>query len=441
MDDRTPASSVDEFLGVEAPGFLARHGRWIRIAAVALALALAVALVLGTRDEAPRYATAEVTRGDLQVTISATGHLAPTNEVDVGSELSGLIEAVLVDVNDRVDKGQPLARLDPLRLRDTIARSEAALQQAQANVAQAEATQRQSSASLARFEEVHRLSGGKVPSATELDTARAELARAVANTRATVAAVASAQAQLSSDRTNLEKATIRSPVTGVVLSRQVEPGQTVAASFNTPTLFRIAEDLASMKLEVKVDEADVGQVESGQAATFAVDAFPERVFRATIKRVDVGANSDSSGSSTTTTASSGSSTVVAYTAVLSVQNPDLELRPGMTATAEIVTQTANDVLLVPNAALRFRPGDAAAQSRTSAFPVMTGPPGRMNQRPAKTAQVKRGSQQTLYVLGAEGELQPLAVTVGASDGTSTIVAGAGVRAGLKVATSQLASKP
>ncbi|HET7203844.1 MAG TPA: efflux RND transporter periplasmic adaptor subunit [Steroidobacteraceae bacterium] len=431
----TRSDDVDHLLGVTPRGSLARHRKWLGAGAALIALSIAAALVFGSRGEGPVYATAEIVRGDLQVRISATGNLAPTNEVEVGSELSGLVEAVLVDVNDRVTQGQPIARLDTLRLRDSLERSKAALLAAQAGVAQADASERQSRATLARFEEVHRLSDGKVPSATELDAARADHDRAVADQKAARAQVASAEAQVSSDRVNLEKATIRSPVTGVVLSRQVDPGQTVAASFNTPTLFRIAEDLASMKLEVKVDEADVGQVAMGQHAVFTVDAFPEREFPAVIQRVDLGANS-ATGTSTTSS-STGSSSVVAYTAVLAVENRDLTLRPGMTATAEIVTQTVNDALLVPNAALRYKPRTDAGQGK-GALTMMGTPPGRLLPQRTKSAKVSRGSQQTLYVLGAGGELTPVLVTVGATDGTLTSVGGPGVEAGRKVVTGELA---
>jgi HlyD family secretion protein len=433
--ERTRSQDVDQLLGVTSRGPLERHRRWLGVGAVLLALSIAAALVFGNRGAAPVYATAEIVRGDLQVRISATGNLAPTNEVEVGSELSGLVEAVLVDVNDRVTAGQPIARLDTLRLRDSLERSKAALLAAQAGVAQADASARQSRATLARFEEVHRLSEGKVPSANELDAARADHDRAVADQAAARAQVASAEAQVSSDRVNLEKATIRSPVTGVVLAREVDPGQTVAASFNTPTLFRIAEDLASMKLEVKVDEADVGQVATGQQAVFTVDAFPEREFPAVIQRVDVGANSGT-GTSASSSSTASASSVVAYTAVLAVDNGDLTLRPGMTATAEIVTQTEDDALLVPNAALRYRPRTDAEGK--SAFTMMGAPPGRMLQQRTKSAKVSRGSQQTLYFLGPEGTVTPVPVTVGATDGTLTSVKGPGVEAGRKVVTSELA---
>jgi HlyD family secretion protein len=433
--EQARSQDVNQLLGVTSRGPLSRHRRWLGPGAVLLALAVAAVLVFGNRDDAPVYATAEIVRGDLQVRISATGNLAPTNEVEVGSELSGLVEAVLVDVNDRVEEGQPIARLDTLRLRDSLERSRAALLAAQAGVAQADASARQSKATLARFEEVHRLSEGKVPSANELDAARADHDRAVADQAAARAQVASAEAQVSSDRVNLEKATIRSPVTGVVLAREIDPGQTVAASFNTPTLFRIAEDLASMKLEVKVDEADVGQVATGQRAVFTVDAFPEREFPAMIQRVDVGANSGT-GTSASSSSTASASSVVAYTAVLAVENGDLTLRPGMTATAEIVTQTENDALLVPNAALRYRPRTDVEGG--SAFTMMGAPPGRMLQQRTKNAKVSRGSQQTLYFLGPEGTVTPVPVTVGATDGTFTSVKGPGVEAGRKVVTSELA---
>lgn len=430
-DGQAPQTDLNEFLGVPPPGRWTKYRRVLLIIAPVLVLLVLLGWLLMGRKAEARYASTPVTRGDLEVRITATGNLAPINEVTVGSELSGLIEAVHVDVNDRVNKGQPIARLDTLRLRDAISRSRAALLQAQAGVGQAQATERQAAANLARLEEVSRLSGGKVPSATELDTARAEHARALANVQAAHAQVSAAQAQLSSDKISLEKATIRSPVTGVVLSRQVDPGQTVAASFNTPTLFTIAEDLSSMKLEVKVDEADVGEVREGQTAVFTVDAFPGRRFDATVRRVDVGANAASS----TGTGASGSSTVVAYTAVLTVGNSDLMLRPGMTATAEIVTQTVRNALLVPNAALRFRPA-VARSGGPAGFSMMPlrAPPA------AKSAKVSRGTLQTLYVVGEDGQPKPLQVTAGATNGSLTVVSGGGIEAGLAVITGELATR-
>jgi HlyD family secretion protein len=398
--------------------------------------ALAVAYFT-RREPAPSYATVPVQRGDLRVTVSATGNLQPTNEVEVGSELSGLVTEVNVDNNDQVKRGQVLARIDTARLQDSIAQSRAALQSAIANVAQAEATAQQTKASLTRFEEVRALSGGKVPSAAEFDTARAEYARAVAGVRTAEAGVARARAQLSSDQTQFSKALILSPVTGVVLSRQIDPGQTVAASFNAPVLFLIAEDLSAMRLEVKVDEADVGQVRAGQSATFQVDAFPGRTFPARVERVDVGANAGSR-STTSTTSSGSSSTVVAYTAALTVDNRDSTLRPGMTATAEIVTTEKRNVLLVPNAALRFSPDGNGIKERSGVTKVlMPGPP--RGTAAAREVKIGRGSAQRVYVLGQDGQPEAVAVTTGDTNGTLTEVTSDTLREGADVITGQLAT--
>src|SRR5205085_8000175 len=201
------------------------------------------------------------------------------------------------------------------------------------------------------------------------------------------------------------------PVNGVVLSRQVDPGQTVAASLSAPVLFTIAEDLSQMKLEVRVDEADVGQVSAGQRATFSVDAYPGRTFQATVLRVDVGANasgSTTSGSSASNAASS-TNTVIAYTAVLSVANPEMLLRPGMTATAEIVTAERQNVILVPNAALRWSPERDAAATKgqggvSSLLVPRGGRGGRGGGRGAgREDSIGRGSRQTVYVLGADAQ--------------------------------------
>ena len=247
--------------------------RWA-VGFIVVALALGIYLRYGADPgtEGPRYVTEPVVRGALVVSVSATGNLQPTNKVDVGSELSGTIEAVLVDDNDRVKRGQILARLDTARLRDQVAKSRATLASAEARVLQARASLDQAHSNLERLREVARLSGGKVPAKAELDNAEAALARAQADQAVAHASVAEIRAVLSSDETNLAKGAIRSPIDGVVLNRRVEPGQTVAASFQAPILFTLAETLSQMELQVDVDEADVGQVRAGQRASFAVDA-------------------------------------------------------------------------------------------------------------------------------------------------------------------------
>ncbi|RPI16173.1 MAG: efflux RND transporter periplasmic adaptor subunit [Lysobacterales bacterium] len=438
----SPRAGLDEFLGRHSQSPRARLLRRIALAAALLLLAgLAVYWYRGRGDDAPAYATATVQRGDLRVTVSATGNLQPTNVVEVGSELSGLVTEVTADNNDRVTKGQVLARLDTSRLQDTIAQGQAALQAAQANVAQAEASMQQAQASLDRLEEVRRLSNGKVPSPAELDVARAEHARARAGVQSAQAAVSQARAQLSSDQTQFSKALIRSPVTGVVLSRQIDPGQTVAASFNAPVLFLIAEDLNEMRLEVKVDEADVGQVAAGQEATFQVDAFPGREFAALVERVDLG-SSALSGSGTSTSSGSGSSnTVVSYTAALTVDNAEGLLRPGMTATAEIVTSEKQGVLLVPNAALRFSPDATAAEGGRSGVTgvLLPGPPRGTASSQRREVGIGRGSEQRVYVLGPDSELVAVPVRTGDTNGSHTEVTGEGLEEGAAVVTGRLAA--
>lgn len=219
---------------------------------------------------APAYVTQAVGQGDLTLNVLANGTLQPTRSVNIGSELSGTVKRVLVDVNDRIQKGQVLVELDTAKLSDQVLRSRAALASAQAQLAQSSATVKESQASLARFEEVARLSGGKVPSATELDSARANVDRAIALQASARANVAEARATVSTDETNLGKASIRSPIDGVVLTRTVDPGNAVAASLQAVTLFTVAEDLAQLRLEVSVDEADVGAVKDGQAVAVSV---------------------------------------------------------------------------------------------------------------------------------------------------------------------------
>jgi HlyD family secretion protein len=431
--------SLEDFLG--APP---RRPWWRRPTTIVAAVIIVAALLLLSRCFAGEgeggYATETVRRGDLTVTVSATGNLAPTNQVEVGSEQSGIITQVFVDNNDHVTRGQPLARLDTSRLEDAVTQARAQLASAQAQVATAEASAAQARADLARQEEVWRVSNHRVPSETELDAARAENQRQIAAVRAANAQVETARAQLASAQTNLSKATIYSPVTGVVLSRQIDPGQTVAASFQAPVLFTIAEDLSHMKLEVKVDEADVGQVRAGQRATFTVDAYPGRTFDATVTRIDVGANATNSTTSTgTTSASSTSGSVVAYTAVLAVANPDLLLRPGMTATADIVTAEQRNALLVPTAALRFSPDRAGASGGRSGVTSVLVPRRPRRNRPEREATIGRGSRQSVYVLGADGKPSAVQVVVGETNGTETQVTGGDLREGAQVITPRLAA--
>ena len=425
--------TLDAFLGVEPEK---PWKKWLKWALIALALLLLgfLAFRMFAPKETASYVTEKVERGELTVTVSATGNIRPINQVDVGSEQSGLITNVYVDVNDKVRKGQLLALLDPARLQDSVTQARANLAASQASVGQAEATLAQANATLQRQEEVFRLSSGRVPSKTEMDSARADQRRAVATLNSARAQVVSQQAGLASAQTNLSRARILSPVNGVVLSREIEPGQTVAASFNAPVLFTIAEDLSQMELQVSIDEADVGEVKEGQDATFTVDAFPGKRFPAHIRRVNVGSNETSSSSSSTT---STTGQVVAYTAMLTVNNADQTLRPGMTATADIVTTRNQNVLLAPNAAFRFRPTadqGAGAQQGGGGITGAIMPRRRGGGGATRTATTARGAQQSVFVLDAAGQPQEVPVTTGSSNGSVTEVTSGALKEGQQVIT-------
>ncbi len=438
--------ATDEFLGVTPQPAWRRRIKWIVLAVVLVGLALLLSKCVFGGSDKPDYATVPVQRGNLTVTVSATGKLAPTNQVTVGSQLSGLVTRVVVDVNDRVTAGQPLALIDPEQIDDQIRAGQAQLAANVAQVNQARATVAEAQAQLARLEEVSRLSNGRVPSKAELQTGQADAQRAVAALRVAEANVTAARAQLAQSQTQRARAIIRSPVNGVVLARQVDPGQTVAASFNTPTLFVIAEDLSKMKLEVAIDEADVGEVRTGQKATFTVDAFPGRTFPATITRVDLGSNltvSNATASSSSTGSSATASTtgqVVSYAADLTVANPTFQLRPGMTATADIVTADKRDALLVPNAAFRFKPDSGAGDGARGGIAGSLVPRGRRRGSGGdRTATLTRGAQQTVYVRGDDGTPQPVQVTTGDTNGTLTEVLSGALKPGMQVITGQLAS--
>lgn len=341
------------------------RGRWKQWASwLAIASLVAIAIFVFRTRSAPTttYVTQEVTTGNLTVTVTATGNLEPRNQVETGSELSGTIRTVHVDVNDAVKQGQLLAVLDTTRLKAQLVQAESAVASAEARILQSDATLKEARANQARLLKVRELSGNRLPSQQDLDVAEAAVARAEGDLAASRAAVAQARATRETIQTDLSKAEIRSPIDGVVLVRSIEPGQTVAASFQAPVLFTLAEDLSQMELHVSVDEADVGAVKVGQAASFTVDAFPTRTFDARITRIHMASNNTRSagtalGQPSTQPASSGED-VVTYETVLEVDNTDLLLRPGMTATAEIVTSSINGATLVPNAAMRFTPDTA-----------------------------------------------------------------------------------
>ncbi len=422
----TNEQDIEEFLddGDKKP-FWKRKVVWIP--ALVIALLILAQVIFGGGDQSRDYITEEVVTRSLDLTVTATGNLRPTNQVEVGSEVSGRIDAVLVDVNDIVSRGQVLARINTDVIEDQILQSRANLNAARAAVEQSRATLDVDNAQLERLQEVYRLSDGRVPSQTEMQAAEGAVRRDRAAIASAEANVVSAQASLSTAQTNRDRAVIRSPVSGVVLARQVEPGQTVAASFNTPTLFVLAEDLANMQLRVAVDEADVGQVEGGQSATFTVDAYPGRQFPASVERVDLA----SSNIATSDQTNSQSSSVVEYEARLTVSNLDGLLRPGMTATANIATESTGEQMLVPNSALRFRP---PALEEESGVQLNNGNDFGLD-REGPQATIGAGSRQTVYVLDDTGQLKSIAVTTGRSDGRMTVVSSDELQPGMQVVTS------
>ncbi|OIO79647.1 MAG: efflux transporter periplasmic adaptor subunit [Hydrogenophilaceae bacterium CG1_02_62_390] len=374
---------------------------------------------------APSYVTEPAAKGNLTLTVTANGTLQPTRTVNIGSELSGTVARVLVDVNDRVKKGQVLVELDTAKLNDQVTRSRAAQSAAQAQLAQASATVKETKASLARLEEVARLSGGKVPSASELDSARAALERATASEASARANLDSARASLTTDETNVAKAFIRSPIDGVVLTRSVDPGNAVAASLQAVTLFTVAEDLRQLQLRVNVDEADVGRVKVGQKASFTVSAFAGRRFPATITRVSFG--------------STITDNVVTYVTQMDVVNEDLSLRPGMTATSTIIAVERKDVLLVPNTALRYSP-QSADRAKAKGGDIMASVMPRL---PRTAKKASGGTAKQVWVL-RDGTPVAVNVAPGISDGRMTEITGGDLTEGMAVITEQragAASKP
>jgi HlyD family secretion protein len=399
---------------------------WLAVAAICGALGAGYAWhVHQTNAALPVYTTSEVTRGNLTLTVTANGTLQPTRTINIGSELSGTVLRVNVDVNDRIKKGQVLVELDTAKLRDQILRSQAAVAAAKGKVEETRATILEAQAALNRLQAVATMSGGKVPAKAELDGATAALARAVAGDDSAKEGVNDALAALSTDKINLSKASIAAPSNGVVLTRAVDPGNAVAASLQAVTLFTVAEDLSKLRLWVYVDEADVGAVKEGQDATFTVSAYLTRHFPARITRVGLG--------------STITDNVVTYLTYLDVDNADFSLRPGMTATASIIATRRENVLLVPNTALRFAPATAGAakpQKSVTANLIPRMPGNRTRKSAADGASTANAKQ--VWVLPAGKDAVPLAVAVtpGISDGHLTEISAGELKVGMRVITDQ-----
>ena len=394
-----------------------KSSRAFRIGVVAVIAAVAAAGVwyFGFADKvkAPTYRTVEITRGPLEVTVVANGTVNPVRTVSIGSELSGIVRKVNVDVNSVVKAGDVLIELDDSNLKANVNQAKASLASAKASLAEAQATLVEAEAKMRRYEELNKSSGGRLPSRTELDVQRATVLKSKAGVQSALAAIDDAQATLDTRLTDLSKSQIKSPVDGVVLTRSVEPGYAVAASLQA-----VVDD----------DEADVGQVKEGQDATFTVASYPNKRFPAKLTKVAYG--------STTST-----DNVITYTAYLDVKNPQLELRPGMTATATINTAKSENALLVPSTALRFKPV-VNSDSQKSGVGIMMPPHRSRGTKTAKEvslAQYQRN--QTVYVVDEKGNAKPVEIVTGLTNGRMTEVISGPLQAGDKVITDQLKGMP
>jgi HlyD family secretion protein len=370
-------------------------------------------------SETPAYRLAAVERGDVRSTVSATGALSAVTTVQVGTQASGKVTEILVDYNDRVRKGQLLARIDPTLQEQAVAEAQAGLARSQAQYEQAS-------------QEVERnkpLYDARIVTATEFGALQSAYSVARANVR-------SAQVALDRARQNLSYTAIYAPIDGVVVERNVDVGQTVAASLSAPQLFLIANDLSEMQILAAVDESDIGQIHDGQPVSFTVQSFGERTFSGTVRQVRL--------QSTTT------ENVVSYTAVVAVDNADGSLLPGMTATVEFQTAAEQNALTVPNAALRFRPTAEELEKAGVAIPRADSAAARSGGAAARSAgtgaraagagrtagAARGGAARALWTVDAQGKLSRIRVTPGLSDGQRTAVRGEGIQPGMQVIVGQ-----
>jgi HlyD family secretion protein len=378
--------------------------------ALAAVIAGAAYLYLGGNNGAATYRTAKVERGDILDTITATGNINAVTTVSVGSQISGTISNLFVDYNSRVSKGQVIARIDPRLLEAAVLQARGAFENAKASLEKAKVSVTDANRTYRRNLEL--VKDGFVAQ-SDVDAAQTAYEQAVASQKSADASVMQATGSLNVAQANLEYATIRSPVDGIVISRSVDVGQTVAASFQTPTLFSIAQDLTKMQIDTNVDESDIGRASKGQAVTFTVDAWPNRLFTGEVTQVR--------------NAPIVTQNVVTYNVVILVDNRDLLLKPGMTTNVTILVNKYENILKVPNAALRYRPADKSK--------------GNAGKGASKG---KEASGQRVYRVGKDSELAPVSVKTGVSDGSFTELASGDLKEGDVLVideTSKQASKP
>jgi HlyD family secretion protein len=378
---------------------------------IVIVVALLLFLFIGRSGKAEgKYDTAPVQKGDIAITVTATGSLEAVTTVDVGSQVSGTISALYADFNSHVKKGQVIARLDPTFLKAQVA-------QAQADLDRSKAATHLAKTQWVRAESLY---AKQMISASDRDNAEATYEQAQADQK-------SSQANLDRTQTNLEYATITSPIDGVVISRNVDVGQTVAASLQAPSLFLIAQDLTKMQVKASIDEADIGQIRDGQKVLFTVDAYPDKSFEGTVQQIRLNPEIVQN--------------VVSYDVIISVSNPDLLLMPGMTANVTVIIQSETGVLKVPSAALRFHPAGLSKGS-------FARQPGERNMASGNSSfggaaaatpdhpNAKRSNQPRVWILDQQGKPQPVPVQVGLSDGTTTQISSDNIKEGDQVIVGQ-----
>lgn len=381
-----------------------RTKRNIIITASIIAVIVLIILYNIFKDSGPEflYTTVKIEKGNVASLVSATGKISATNEVLIGSQVSGTISAVFVEENDNVKKGDVLAIINPDTINQTIARYEAQLNSAKASLNSSKVQYNNKLINYNRLSEVYKVTGGKSPSKTELDNAKMELSTAQADVQVKEASIKEVETNLNSAKIDLKNSIITSPIDGVVLTRSIDAGQTVAASFSTPELFVIAENLEKMKLIVNVSEADVGKVKENQKVKFTVDTFPDDTFTSTIYRVNKGATeSDDS--------------IVSYETTIYVDNKDLKLRSGMSATADIETDSAQNVMLIPVSALFFQPLSLSLTDVEKRPAMLRGPPSHRAKAPKEVQTDISSKNATIYVL-VNGLPEARHIVTGVSDG-------------------------
>jgi HlyD family secretion protein len=380
------------------------------IAPLVVVIALILFLFLGrTKKVEGKFVTAPIQRGDISITVTATGTLQAVTTVQVGSQVSGTILALNADFNSKVKKGEIIAQLDPTFLEAQEAQAEADLDKAKASLNLAKT----------QYDRAQSLFERNMISQSDEDNAEAVYQQSQADLK-------SSQANLDRVKTNLEYATITSPIDGVVISRNVDVGQTVAASLQAPTLFTIAQDLTKMQVGASIDEADIGKVRDGQRVIFTVDAYPDQSFDGTVQQVRLNPEVVQN--------------VVSYDVIIAVSNPDLLLMPGMTANVTIEIQREDDVLKVPSAALRFRPAGSLNNSSTGTGGLSNRGDSSANGAsvavPDSSSRGGRIRKPHVWILNTQGKPQPIPVQVGISDGSTTQITADNLKEGDAVIISQ-----